>query len=225
MQDDKLRITHGARLLLGTETIYAPVNRRNYSSIRFKMAKEVSLSVFPPGADAAYGVDRTFDFVNHGFADIRFNLWKSDSLSLHSPMWKIARGLLCTKNAFYTGSANVIQASREVSVTGAGSVSVDVSANLVRDFSWSEIAKGEEGNERIFEIDVEAKIGDVFFITPRINIMNPVGLYRPANGVCGKGACWFYGAKHDEGGSTLRPECSVELNYVKLDGFGSILFR
>ncbi len=224
MQDDKLRITHGARLLLGTEMIYAPVNRRNYSSIRFKMSKDVSLTVFPPGADAAYGVDCTYDFVNHGFADIRFNLWKSDSLSLHSPMWKIARGLLCTKNAFYTGSANVIQASREVPVTGAGSVSVDVSANLVRDFSWSEIAKGDEGNKRIFEIDVEAKVGDVFFITPRIGTMNPVDLYRPANGVCGKGACWFYGAKHNEWGSDLLPECSVELSNAKIADF-SVTFR
>jgi hypothetical protein len=223
MQDDKLKVRHGARLVLGTKMIYAPVNRRTYSSIRCTMDKDVVLYVYPPGA-SSYGVDATYDFVNHGFADIRFNLWKSDSLSFHSPMWKIARGLLCTRNAFYTGSANMIQASREVPVTGAGSVSVDVSANLVRDFSWAEIAKGEEGNNRIFEIDVEAKVGDVFFITPRIGVMDPVDLYRPASGACGKGACWFYGAKHDENGSTLRPGCSVDLTLASVDPF-SFSFR
>lgn len=216
MEDDKLRVKHGARLLLGSEMFYAPANRRTYSSIRRKMAKNASVTVFPPGASSAYGVDVVFDFVNDGFGDIRFNLWKSDSLSLHSPLWKVARGLLCVNNAFYTGSANVIQASKSVTVAGGGNVSVNVAASLVRDFSWDEIARGEESNFRIFELDVESKIGDVFFITPRIGTLNPIDLYRPSDGVCGKGACWFYGVKHDEAGSGIPPEYSVELDYAHL---------
>ena len=199
-----------SRLAMGAMAASVPARKESYTRVRFAFPKKYNFRL-----DSGSYVERACDFVSLGVGAVRFNLWKSSSLSMHGPYGNIALSALASKAEFFTGDA----ASVDGMITGVGGyaegVEVSASASLVANFAWSEIASGEDEKQRYFEIPVDCQIGDVLVLSPRVSTLAPVPLWKAGFeelGYC-QGGCWFYGCRFAVTGAEV-PESMAVATYA-----------
>lgn len=195
-----------SRLAMGVMAVSVPARLESYSRVRFVFPKKARFKM----ESGAYE-ERDCDFVSHGVGAVRFNLWKSSSLSLHGPFTDVALSALAAKAEFFTGGAAVVDGE----IAGVGGyvegVTVAASASLVGNFAWSEIFSGEDGDRRYFEAPVDCRVGDVLILSPQVRTLSPVPLWKAGFeevGYC-HGCCWFYGAKVAKSGAEVPGSMAV----------------
>lgn len=204
--DGSFQCNFGARLVMGCKVLHVPPDRKSYRKLRVRFRKTVNLT---DGSSRAVGI------IRHGLPGLRFNVWKSKSIDLHTHNWRAAATALASQGAFYTAESKSISGS----FAGTGGVSegvtVSASAEFVTDFAFEKLPCIDDGDAWLHELDVDCEAGDVLIISPRPDTIVPGKMWRFVS-TDEIGACWYYGARASiEHPSAAIPEDSaIEPDYV-----------